>query len=49
MLTARTYMWKTADRWNNLPLHLRTELRISKFKTGVKRWSKDRRAADPGT
>ena len=46
--TAASYCWKTVSVWNSMPLELRTEMNISRFKYGVKRWVKEGRDTDDG-
>ena len=43
LLTSETFRWKTTSRWNNLPMELRTELRLKRFKLDLKKWIRDRR------
>ena len=48
LLTANSYRHKTVHYWNNLPVDIRIERKIAKFKTSVKRWLLDRQTLDPG-
>ena len=43
LLTADAFRAKTIVRWNNLPMELRTELRIKHFKQNLRSWIIDRR------
>ena len=44
LLTSRAWRHKTTVNWNNLPNELRIEtINITKFKTKLKRWIRDRR------
>ena len=36
-LTSKGYRWKTSLLWNELPDQLREEVRISRFKKGLKK------------
>ena len=47
LLTARGWRCLTTMRWNALPDSLRTEMSLSKFKTGLKRHIKERRERPP--
>ena len=42
--TAGTYRWKSVEHWNNLPEFLRGELRILRFKKGVRKFIIEERA-----
>ena len=48
LLTTNSFRWRTTERWNMLPDHLRTEMSISRFKKGVKKWLKERRTPETG-
>ena len=42
-LTESSFRVKTVRKWNNLPIFLRTECKLKKFKVGIKMWIKERR------
>ena len=42
-LTAAGWRNATVKKWNALPLYLRSEMSIGRFKTGLKRCIKERR------
>ena len=45
-LTAEAFRAKSIKQWNNLPMELRTEVRIMIFKKNFKTWLKERRNID---
>ena len=42
-LTETSFIHKSINTWNLLPLHIRTETRLARFKSSVKEWLKERR------
>ena len=47
-LTANSYRMKAVQYWNEMPMTMRSEVRISHFKKSVKRWILERHPQDPG-
>ena len=51
-MTAQAFRVNGTRQWNNLPVEIRTEMRLTQFKTRTKQWIKDRRtdqeAIEPG-
>ena len=44
--TSLSYRWSTISKWNLLPESLRRQVQMKKFKTGVKKWIKERRTSN---
>ena len=45
-LTALSYRWKAIQYWNALPQYLRAETSLTRFKSGLKKWMKERLTED---
>ena len=46
-ITAKNFRWTTTTNWNLLPENLRTQKQLSRFKTGIKKWIRERRITEP--